>query len=87
MLAIEGLALETLAVVSRKQIIPEQRPPRWLQEVKELLHARFLDNLSLAVISQAQGVGVHPVHLCREFRRHYSCTVGEYIRRQNDEES
>ena len=36
MLAIEGLALETLAVVSRKQIIPEQRPPRWLQEVKEL---------------------------------------------------
>jgi len=24
---------------------------------------------------------VHPVHLCREFRRHFGCTVGELVRR------
>lgn len=80
MLAIEGLVLEMLAAVSRKQIdVPEPRPPRWLQQVKELLHAHFLDDLSLAAI--AQEAGVHPVHLCREFRRHYASTVGQYIRR------
>jgi len=26
-------------------------------------------------------VGIHPVHLAREFRRHYQCTIGEYVRR------
>ena len=84
MLAIEGLVLEMLAAVSRKQIdVPEPKPPRWLRQVKEMLHAHFLDDLSLSAISQR--AGVHPVHLCREFRRHYSCTVGQYIRRLRTE--
>jgi AraC family transcriptional regulator len=26
-------------------------------------------------------MGVHPVHLAREFRRHFRCTPGEYVRR------
>jgi AraC family transcriptional regulator len=79
-LAIDGLMLEMLAVVSRKQTdVPEPKPPRWLQQAKEILHARFLDDLSLAAISQA--VGVHSVHLSREFRRHYHSSVGEYIRK------
>jgi AraC family transcriptional regulator len=79
MLAIEGLVLEMLAAVSRKQIVPELKPPCWLQQVREMLHACFLDGLNLSSISQR--VGVHPVHLCREFRRHYHSTVGEYIRK------
>jgi AraC family transcriptional regulator len=79
-LAIEGLMLEMLAAVSRKRIdVPELRPPRWLQQAEEMLRARFLDELSLSDISQA--VGVHPVHLSREFRRHYHSSVGEYIRK------
>lgn len=78
-LAIEGLMLEMLAAVSRKQIdVPEPGPPRWLQQAEELLRARFLDTLSLSDISHA--VGVHPTHLSREFRRHYHSSVGEYIR-------
>ena len=79
-LAIEGLMLEMLARVSRKRIdVPEPKPPRWLQQAKEMLHARFLDELSLSAIAQA--VGVHSVHLSREFRRHYHSSVGEYIRK------
>jgi AraC family transcriptional regulator len=79
-LAIEGLMLEMLAVISRTRIdVPEPKPPRWLQRAEEMLRARFLDDLSLSVISQA--VGVHPVHLSREFRRHYHSSVGEYIRK------
>jgi AraC family transcriptional regulator len=79
-LAIEGIMLEMLAAVSRKQIDPpEPKPPRWLQQAKEMLHERFLDDLSLSAISQA--VGVHSVHLSREFRRHYHSTVGNYIRK------
>jgi AraC family transcriptional regulator len=79
-LAIEGLMLEMLAAVSRKQIdVPKPRPPRWLQQAKDMLHARFLDDLSLSAVAQA--AGVHSVHLSREFRRHYHSTVGEYIRK------
>jgi AraC family transcriptional regulator len=29
----------------------------------------------------AQTVGIHPVHLAREFRRFFQCTMGEYVRR------
>jgi AraC family transcriptional regulator len=80
LLAIEGLMFEMLAEVSRKQTdVPEPKPPHWLQQAREMLHARFLDELSLSDISQA--VGVHSVHLSREFRRHYHSTVGEYIRK------
>lgn len=80
LLAIEGLMFEMLAEVSRKQTdVPEPKPPRWLQRAKELLHARFLDELSLSAI--AHEVGVHSVHLSREFRRHYHSSVGEYIRK------
>jgi AraC family transcriptional regulator len=79
-LAIEGLMLEMLAAVSRKQIdVPEPKPPRWLQQAEDMLRARFLDDLSLSAVSQA--VGVHSVHLSREFRRHYHSSVGEYIRK------
>jgi AraC family transcriptional regulator len=34
----------------------------------------------LSLSQQAACVGVHPVHLAREFRRFYHCTIGDYIR-------
>jgi AraC family transcriptional regulator len=80
LLAIEGLMLEMLAAVSRKQVnAPKLKLPRWLPQAEEMLRARFRDDLSLSDISQA--VGVHPVHLSREFRRRYHSSVGEYIRK------
>ena len=29
----------------------------------------------------ADWVGIHPVHLAREFRKHQGCTVGRYVRK------
>jgi AraC family transcriptional regulator len=79
-LAIEGLALEILAEASRHPVkIVEPRPPRWLRQARDLLHARFAESLSLDEIARASGV--HPSHLARVFRQHYGCTVGEYVRR------
>jgi AraC family transcriptional regulator len=46
---------------------------------RELCHEQFAQSISLAGV--AHSVGVHPAHLARMFRRHYQCTVGEYIRR------
>jgi AraC family transcriptional regulator len=78
-LAIEGLALEMLAEVSRRQIsLSDHTPPRWLARAVELLRERFAEHLTTKQV--ASTVGVHPVHLAREFRRFHRCTMGEYVR-------
>jgi AraC family transcriptional regulator len=78
-LAIEGLILEIAAELSR-QVSVLSRPPRWLTRARELVHDRFSDNLRLSDV--AAEVGVHPVYLASTFRKHFHCTVGEYIRRR-----
>ena len=78
-LAIEGLALEMLAEVSRCQgKVSDCKPPRWLRQALELLREQFSERLTIAEIATA--VGVHPVHLARGFRRFCRCTIGEYTR-------
>lgn len=78
-LIIEGLTLEILAEATRG-IQPglSRGAPGWLEKVKELLHRRFTENLDLATI--AESAGVHPVHMASTFRKHYRCSVGEYVR-------
>ena len=80
-LAIEGLLLELLVEMARRQpsLSREKRPPRWLVQAEELLRASFSSSLQLPAVAVA--VNIHPVHLAREFRRHYKCTAGEYVRR------
>lgn len=81
-LAIEGLVLEILVELARHKIqdtsVLERRPPRWLQDARDLLHDRFAEPLTLDAIAQA--VDVHPVHLGRMFRRYYQCTISKYLR-------
>ena len=63
-LAVQGLMLELLAETSRRSSgATNCKPPRWLEQVKEELHARFQENLSLAEL--AASAGVHAVHLAR----------------------
>lgn len=75
-LAVESLVLATLVDVTRRH--SRSHPPRWLMAARDLLHARFAEPLTLALIAEA--VGVHPVSLATAFRRHFGCTVGGYIR-------
>jgi AraC family transcriptional regulator len=76
----EGLMLEILGEVSRQSFKHSgHTPPVWLVRAREVLHDRFRENLSLSEIARC--VGVHQTHLAREFRRHYRCPVGEYVRR------
>ena len=78
-LSIEGLTLEMLAETSRQaKRETESVQARWLREVIEILHSRFSETLTLNDLSNL--VNRHPVHIAREFRSHYGCTVGEYIR-------
>jgi AraC-like DNA-binding protein len=83
-LVLEGLTLEIIAEVSRCSVNESERtPPRWLQQVRSILHEQYGERLSLVAVAEL--VDVHPVHLAREFRRFYRCTIGDYIRQRRIE--
>jgi AraC family transcriptional regulator len=78
-LAMEGLALEMLAELSRSaRRTKTKKAPRWLQRVVELVHDEFARPLTLSDL--AASAGVHPAHLAQVFRNQYHCTPGQYIR-------
>jgi AraC family transcriptional regulator len=78
-LILEGAMMQLLGETVRCGAKKERYgSPRWLQQAKELLQARFAENLNLSEI--AQNVGVHPVHLAQTFHKIYDCTVGDYVR-------
>jgi AraC family transcriptional regulator len=58
-------------------------PPPWLARVQEQIHDEFSRHHTLE--SLALAAGVHHVHLAREFRRRFGCTVGHYIRQRRVE--
>lgn len=80
-MAIEGLVLEILAEIARSESEDTAlAAPNWLKQATEIVESRFLERLSLTEI--ASEVGVHYVHLSREFHKYNRCTVGELIRRR-----
>jgi AraC family transcriptional regulator len=83
-MAIEGVLLEILAESARA--IGEgggSNAPGWLRRVREALEDSCLEAPSLSELATL--AGVHPVHLSREFRKHYQSTIGEYIRKRRIE--
>lgn len=79
-LRVEGLLLQIVAeVMSRNPEGRKRAAPRWLERARELIRASFTEAVSPTRV--AETVGVHPVHLAREFRRHCGQSVGEYVRR------
>jgi AraC family transcriptional regulator len=79
-MAVDGLVLTILAASSRtfEARTHHARPPRWLLQAKDLLHARFRDRLELADVAAA--AGVRPARLAQAFRRHFRCSPGDYVR-------
>src|SRR5579862_2589909 len=78
-LALEGLTFELMAQTSRLPMARrDAQPPRWLVNAMELLQARYAESLKFTEIAAA--VGIHPVHLAAEFRRHFGCTMGTSLR-------
>ena len=79
-LAIEGLAMEVIAQLIRTRVAEtSQRQQHWLERANEMIHDRYRDPISLKELADYSRV--HPVHLARTFRKHYGCSVGDYVRR------
>ena len=76
---IEGLALEMMALAARGSSIRRNtRIPKWLARVQDHLNGNADQSHRLQDLAEIGGV--HQTTLCRLFRRHYKCSVGEYIR-------
>jgi AraC-like DNA-binding protein len=67
----------------RPGVEPRNIAPPWLTRVQEQLDDEFRQHHALG--SLARAAGVHHVHLAREFRRRFGCTVGHYIRQRRVE--
>jgi AraC family transcriptional regulator len=78
-IVIESLATEVIVFASRFASKSCGGRNGWPERARRLIEEEFASPLSLAAIASA--VGVHPVHLARQFRAAQGCTVGEYIRR------
>jgi AraC family transcriptional regulator len=58
--------------------IDSHMPPLWVLEVKDLIDSSDpMRPLSMARLKEQ--VGIHPVHLTRQFKRHFGVTVREYM--------
>jgi len=75
----EGITLEMLGNLARKNKAQEKCAPKWLFRVVEKLNDEFTENLSTEEL--AAEANVHPVHLASVFRRFYHETIGEYVQK------
>lgn len=79
-LAMQGIALELAAEWSRSVELPRaSRTPAWLAEAERIVRGDFRSRIEFGDV--AARVGVHPVHLSREFRRAHRMTMTEFVAR------
>jgi AraC family transcriptional regulator len=78
-LVLEGLMLEFLGLATRYGGRSREQHSERLARVRDELHARFREDLSLTLLAQAAGLS--PSMLARQFRSRYGCTMGTYVRR------
>lgn len=82
--ALESIVIALLAEVSEAPGLEARSPAApWLERVREQIEDEFRGTHTLE--SLARSAGVHRVHLAREFRRRFGCTVGHYIRQRRVE--
>lgn len=78
-LAVEGLVLQAIAEMIRTNSEKKSKNPLWVAKVKEVLHERFAEKLSLEDISKK--IGIHPVYLSQQFPVYFQDSFGDYIRK------
>jgi AraC family transcriptional regulator len=63
----------------------KQKLPSWLKIVYELMNERWNEKLTLGDLAAA--AGVNPITISKHFRKYFSCTFGEYMRKLKIERS
>ena len=80
--SIHSLLLE---LITNPEISSFKDTPKWVIQLRELLHDNWSQELSLEELAKI--VQVHPVTISKYFRKYFSCTLGEYKRMLKVEKS
>lgn len=75
-LSIEALLIDVFGTIKETQKISFKKPD-WVNRLQELLTEEQTD-YSLNYLSSV--LGIHPIHLSREFNRYFGTSLGDYIR-------
>jgi AraC family transcriptional regulator len=79
LLDIETVTLQLLLFEPEEPTPRRSGAPPWLLQVREMIREENQARITLAGLRRS--VGRHPVHISREFHRHFRCTISEYLRR------
>lgn len=77
-LAIQALLLETITRMISGLEVAHRKAPSWVFKIRDILHDTSSENWTLEALAQL--LEIHPVHLSRDFTKHFHCTLGNYIR-------
>lgn len=75
-LVVEGLVLEAVDRFGRAE--KADAHAAWLKSARDYAESRAFEAFTLA--DMARAVRRHPIHVAREFKRAYGCTVGGHVR-------
>ncbi len=68
-----------LKLVSQSTSIYNGSTPNWVLTLYELLNDRWNEQITLNELASA--THVHPITISKHFRRYFTCTLGEYLRK------
>lgn len=74
--SIGSLLLDILTYTNK---LNEKDEPKWIRGLHNILNDRWNEQLTLSELSYA--TAVHPVTISKHFRKYFSCTLGEYLRK------
>ncbi|SHE58310.1 helix-turn-helix domain-containing protein [Pedobacter caeni] len=77
--SIQTLLTETLSKLAADSNILPDKKPKWIKVIEEILHDQTGQTFTLDDLSKR--AGIHPVHLSRDFSKHFHCTLSEYARK------
>jgi AraC family transcriptional regulator len=75
-LSIESSLIEIFSTVAATKEKCDKRPT-WAKRLQELLMEEQMD---YSLVHLSSTLGIHPIHLSREFRRYFGTSLGNYIR-------
>lgn len=61
----------------KKSTEKQSKVPIWVKKLQELL---FEENIDYSLNNLSSVLGLHPVHLSREFRKYFGTSLGNYLR-------
>jgi AraC-like DNA-binding protein len=82
--SVENIVVALLAELGERPGLQARSvAPAWLERVREQIDDEF--GLHHTLASLARAAGIHHVHLAREFRRRFGCTIEQHIRQRRVE--